>query len=129
MTKETLDLNRQIAEELGYTVKWQGRLWVAYDLSGDVIIKSGNKDQVWLWVLTNHDLPDWAHSVDAALTLPIPDGYIWRLIQYGDKTWHVQLDDTKRNLRVGSEFSETSLAEAICRAWLSYRAAQKGGEK
>lgn len=112
------DLNRQIAEELGF-----------YRTS----FSATDTKEVYAGI-TGADvhygtLPDWEHSVDAALTLPIPDEWCWNLHYRPspkiDKVGTISaflLDPVgvARNWGMSPE-----LPEAMCEAWLAYRKAQK----
>ena len=63
-------------------------------------------------------VPDWPHSVDAALTLlpPLPSAIIISRVIEG---WYVGINTMSSRLRDISEGRSDNLALAICRAWLA----------
>ena len=64
------------------------------------------------------EVPDWPHSVDAALTLlpPLPSAIIISRVIEG---WYVGINTMSSRLRDISEGRSDNLALAICRAWLA----------
>ena len=118
-------LRRGIAEMLGYHLVDQEEGWIIYpppDAPREVEDR-WRYDRVHLkpedaWPTAMTMLPDWPHSVDAALTLlpPLPSAIIISRVIEG---WYVGINTMSSRLRDISEGRSDNLALAICRAWLA----------
>lgn len=114
----TVALRRQIATLLGYTVKQRDNLW---DLIWPDGTRRPNYGADWAaWNAT----PNWTEDVNAALTLIDSVDYsIERQHTYPSHPYYVVLTMPGGYVTLG-EASGDTLALAICRAWLEWKAKQ-----
>lgn len=122
-------LQRGIAELLGYHLVDQEEGWIVYpppDAPREVE-DHWHYNRVHLkpedaWPTAMTMIPDWPHSVDAALEL-VPDGWDIAMDRLdGQKTWGVYIADAvevEDPYYVKGTSESTNLALAICRAWLA----------
>lgn len=68
--------------------------------------------------------PDYLHSVDEALTLPLDEGYRWSIFG-ADDYWWVDIIDDAGNSDDRASACEDTASRAICAAWMAWMDAQE----
>lgn len=124
----TLTINEAIAGELGYRIEdvpYEGEPVTNTDnYKHFLIAPDGTRMQFSSAAKAIQSLPDWEHSFDAALALPIPDDVDVLMSshhKYDRKMVSAELWDDRGLNQLAYSESSNSMAEAICLAWLTYR--------
>jgi hypothetical protein len=73
---------------------------------------------------TKRAVPDWAGSVDAALTLPLEDGWLWEIATFNGKEADVDITYLL-NVGMGYHGADDTVSRAMSEAWLKYNAARR----
>jgi hypothetical protein len=112
-------LMQTLAQACGWTVTLQPEGGCA------VVIPDGAKawtvfNEIGTWdsIIESHMLPDWLHSVDAALALPWPDGSEQIVGWRGPKTPGALL--LLADGREYRSYSQTTLARALCEVFAQW---------
>lgn len=110
-------LNRAVAEALGWTITGQRPYYIRGPEGQEDTDNAVTLALAWDRAIhVRNTIPDYAHDLNAALTLPLTDITITGLMR-PDGGWHVEL----AGMYYGSD---DNLATAVCRAWLKYQRAQ-----
>jgi hypothetical protein len=64
-------------------------------------------------------IPDYLHSVDVALTLPLGEEHFWDL--WGDEDWWECTVTSPQESDDRLTAKAVTAAEAVCRAWLNFK--------
>lgn len=113
------NLNRKLAEMLGYVVKQEGGLWKTY-LNGEIIsdsLMAGWPLEESAWSM---DVPDWWNDLNAAIQLLDVNSVIqisW--LEDGSPHYYVAI-----GWRM-SHYADSDLAHAICHARVQWQEAKK----
>lgn len=112
--------NRMIAERRGLTVYEAGpQGYPAY---------VGRMEFADEWIIVDgesREIPDYLHSTDLALTLPLDGGYRFLLFGAAGDGWHCYIENEVGAIddRIAGQHADVP-AEAVCAAWWAWSEAQ-----
>lgn len=102
--------NRAIAERAGYSVRYSEYEKCWYVFAGDEIYDRASAEP---WT----HIPDFLYSVDAALTLPLAEGYRFLLFGVAGDGWKCYIENEVGAVEERCSGRSEAAAEAVCAAW------------